>query len=176
MVSNNATKSPNASSGDLPFARSLRPLRKSPPLAVYGTMMRLAKWTESANSEPPNPRLITGNPGKSDFNPDHMRILELPTKTMQSLGGGFVQSLASNAAISCSHFSECWDEREFGGCCPLIDPGLANRRANQDTETISSALWFGRKSFENLFCGGLRQRHLARGHQILNQITNLISL
>src|SRR5436190_3566905 len=78
-------------------------------------MMRSAKFTESAICEPPNPRLTTGKSGKSCARLVHLLMLELPTNTMQFLGGGFVVSLASKAAISFSHCAELCVASELGG-------------------------------------------------------------
>src|SRR5687768_14739760 len=59
----------------------------------------------SASSEPPNPRLITGIPGKSLARLCHMRMDELPTKTTPPGAGGFEVSSFVRAAISFTHFS-----------------------------------------------------------------------
>src|SRR5712671_6316869 len=76
--------------------------------------MRSARLAESASCEPPKPRLTTGKEGKWTVRLVHFLMLELPTKTMQFLGGGLVLSLASNALISFSHLVESWVAREFG--------------------------------------------------------------
>src|SRR6478672_67442 len=54
--------------------------------------------------DPPKPRFIPGFLGKSASNDFHIRMLELPIKTIGLAGGGFVLSFASNAAISFSQF------------------------------------------------------------------------
>src|SRR5215471_4617944 len=100
-------------------------------------MIRSAKLTESASSDPPKPRLSTGSPGKSSLSVDHMRILELPTNTMQSLGGGFVRSLASKAAISDSHFVEFCCATVFGGnwtASTKVDP--RNKKSARERTAI----------------------------------------
>ena len=39
---------------------------------------------------------------------EYLRALELPSITMQPLGGGLVRSAASKAAMSFCHFAESW--------------------------------------------------------------------
>src|SRR6185295_10012095 len=67
-------------------------------------MIRSAYFTESAVSEPPKPRLMILRSGNAsvDF---HIRIEELPTKTISFWGGGLALSCASKAAMSFSHLS-----------------------------------------------------------------------
>src|SRR5581483_6585531 len=122
MLLNKATKSPKTICGDFPFARSFAPAYTITSRGSYGKIMRSAKCTESASSEPPNPRLTTGKPGKSVFKLDQNRMLELPTKTMHPFGGGLVRSLASKAAMSFSHFLESRCATELVGTC--ASPGL----------------------------------------------------
>src|SRR5215212_4128579 len=61
--------------------------------------MRSAKWLTSGIVEPPKPRLMTGRSGKASA-VCQRRIVELPTKRMQSFGTAFWWSHFSNAAIS----------------------------------------------------------------------------
>src|SRR5581483_3337545 len=67
--------------------------------------MRSAYATLSASSEPPNPRLIVGTPGKSCASVVQNRIVELPTKTTALAGGGCTASFFVRVAISAAHFS-----------------------------------------------------------------------
>src|SRR5688572_10409055 len=69
--------------------------------------MRSAKCTESLNSDPPKPRLITRCLGKSCANVFHSRMLELPMNRIAFCGGRLVRSLASKARISESHLFVC---------------------------------------------------------------------
>ena len=57
-------------------------------------------------TEPPKPRLITFNSGKSAANDFQCSIDELPMKSTAPFGGGFVRSDASNAAMLGSQY-EC---------------------------------------------------------------------
>src|SRR5688572_21403260 len=65
--------------------------------------MRSTNETESTTCDPPNPRLITFNSGKSCPSVFQSRMLELPMNSTAFFGGGFVLSCASKAAISFSH-------------------------------------------------------------------------
>ena len=59
--------------------------------------------------EPPKPRLSTGSPGKSSLSVVHMRIVELPTKTIPPGAGGVVRSASSNCSISFANRSRSID-------------------------------------------------------------------
>src|SRR5579875_1065200 len=63
-------------------------------------MIRSAEYVVSAIAEPPNPRLITGTPGKSGARVVHIRIEELPTNSTASRGGGCVASFATSWSMS----------------------------------------------------------------------------
>src|SRR6266850_6220349 len=105
--------------------------------------IRSAKFAESASCEPPNPRLTTGNEGKSLLRFVHRRMLELPTKTMQSFGGGLVLSLASNAAISFSQGAELCVANELRGA--LWQPAHnAPARASQKRVPVKERMVAGR--------------------------------
>src|SRR6185436_4022852 len=83
-------------------------------------MIRSAYFTESASCEPPKPRLMTLRSGKAsvDF---HIRMLELPTKTISFSGGGLVLSLASKAAMSFAKGSALsWTEASKATTSPRI--------------------------------------------------------
>src|ERR1700730_16597521 len=95
--------------------------------------MRSANAVESAISEPPKPRLMTGLPGKSFASVCHFRMLELPTNRIACFGGGFLLSLASNALISGSHL----DAFAFVCARSSIKPGAAgNSIINQQTARL----------------------------------------
>src|SRR5258706_10795784 len=99
--------------------------------------MRSARLAESASCEPPKPRLITGREGKWTVRLVHFLMLELPTKTMQFLGGGLVLSLASNAPISFSHLAESWVAREFGGGVVWQPAANMATRASEQTNPVN---------------------------------------
>src|SRR6185312_9077826 len=86
--------------------------------------MRGAKWTESANWEPPKPRLIVAMPG-NDFDKSQRRMLELPTKRTASLGGGLSLSLRSKAAISFSQREKSAGFVSAARACRLRKPPSA---------------------------------------------------
>src|SRR5437899_148130 len=101
-----ALKSAKTCFADLPAARSLSPAYRTTIRGLYGRMMRSAKASESAISDPPKPRLMTLNSDKSCARVFHKRMLELPTNTTAPGGGGLVLSDASNALIAVSHLAE----------------------------------------------------------------------
>src|ERR1041384_6502814 len=65
--------------------------------------MRLANAVTSWISEPPKPRWMILNSGKSCAKSFHKTMLELPAKTIAPVGGGVGLSAASNALMAVSH-------------------------------------------------------------------------
>src|SRR5687768_9929878 len=94
-------------------------------------MMRSMKCSESLSCDPPKPRLIVGKSGKNSpsFQPT---MLELPTKSTTSRGGGDWRSRASNAAMADSHRSgpAGWVAGCVAGAvdCPAAVATISDRR------------------------------------------------
>src|ERR1700737_2173035 len=99
--------------------------------------MRSAKYTTSLSSDPPNPRLITGTPGKSSLSVFHILIDELPTNTTEPARGGSARSAASKLWMSASHLlgpvADVWET-----ICGAPTRRMAPARAEIGTRIRSS--------------------------------------
>src|SRR4029079_6160246 len=103
----NALKSAATVWGVLPWSTSLAPAYMKISADLWGARVRSAKYVESAMYEPPNPRFTTRCCGKSLASVSHMRMLELPMKTIRGVGERSVRSVSSKALMSDSKAAAC---------------------------------------------------------------------
>src|SRR6185436_6374941 len=103
----NALKSAATICGVLPWSMSLAPAYMTISAGLWGGRIRSAKVVESAMYEPPKPRFTTRCCGKSFASVSHMRMLELPKKTIRGVGERSVRSVTSNALMSDSKAAAC---------------------------------------------------------------------
>src|SRR5687767_2688781 len=97
--------------------------------------MRSAYWVLWAIRDPPNPRLMTGTPGKSSASVFHRRMLELPTNSTPPGAGGFSASAASKARMSFSNGAGL-----VAGACATVRVE-AQRRATANRNAIAGVRW-----------------------------------